>query len=77
MDQLVKIVLAPLWTALAAGIRMLGSDVSAGRKFDAIVSRAAHALNRPQTGTHPLPPDTVADPPRQMTLLPSTRKDER
>lgn len=48
MEPFFKIVIWPVWTAFAWSMELLGQDVPAAMKFDAIVSRSAHALNRPQ-----------------------------
>jgi hypothetical protein len=36
----------PMWTAFTASLEMLDSDMSLRQKFDAVVSRIAHELNR-------------------------------
>jgi hypothetical protein len=50
MMELLRAMIGPLWIAWTSSIEMLNQDVSAARKFDAIVSRVAHTLNRPSNG---------------------------
>jgi hypothetical protein len=50
MVEFLRAMIGPLWIAWTSSIEMLNHDISAARKFDAIVSRVAHTLNRPPNG---------------------------